>query len=190
MRQQRSVSHAAGSLGADGVQYLLPLGQTSLKRMATPTLDEIDRAILHALQEDARNNTNTEISDRVSVSPSTVGKRIARLEDEGIIKGHRSEIDYEKAGFPIQVLFICTAEITDREALIHETFDIEGVITVRELMTGEHNVHIQVVGTSYDDINRIAHDLDEMGYAVSDEIMLRAEYAQPSVRFAVGSSPD
>lgn len=158
--------------------------------MASSTLDEIDRAILHALQEDARHNTNAAISERVSVSPSTVGKRIARLEEDGIIKDHRSEIDYEKAGFPIQVLFICTAAITDREALIHETLDIEGVINVRELMTGENNVHIQVVGTTYDDITHIAHALDEMGYAVKDEIMLRAEYTQPSVRFAVGSSTD
>jgi len=158
--------------------------------MASPTLDEIDRAILHALQEDARHNTNAEISKRVSVSPSTVGKRISRLEDEGIIKEHRSGVDYEKAGFPIQVLFVCTASITDREALIHEALDIEGVINVRELMTGELNVHIQVVGSTYDDITRIAQALDGMGYTVNDEIMLRAEYTQPSVRFAVGSSTD
>ena len=158
--------------------------------MATPTLDEIDRAILHALQEDARHNTNTEISERVSVSPSTVGKRISRLEDEGIINGYQPEIDYEKANFPIQVLFICTAAIADREALIHETLDIEGVINVRELMTGGENVHIQVVGATYDDITRIARTLDEMGYAVSDEIMLRAEYTQPSVRFEIGSTTD
>ena len=158
--------------------------------MATPSLDEIDRVILHALQEDARNNSNTEISERVSVSPSTVGKRIDRLENEGIIKGHRSDIDYEKAGYPIQVLFICTAGIAEREPLINDTLDIEGVINVRELMTGEDNVHIQVVGTTYDDITRIAHALDEMGYAVSDEIMMRAEYTQPSVRFEVDPTND
>lgn len=146
-------------------------------------LDEIDRAILHALQENARNNTNAAISERVSVSASTVGKRIAQLEDQGIIKGHRSEIDYEAAGFPLHVLFICTAKITEREPLIKQTRDLPGVINIRELMTGEKNVHIQVVGASNDDITRIAHALDEMGYAVSDEILMRAEYNQPSVHF-------
>ena len=151
--------------------------------MRSPKLDEVDRAILHALQEDARNNTNAAISERVSVSASTVGKRIARLEEEGIIKGHRSEIDYEAAGFPLHVLFICTAKIAERESLIKQTLNLQGVINVRELMTGEGNVHIEVVGATNDDITFIAHALDEMGYRVSDEILMRAEYNQPSIHF-------
>lgn len=146
-------------------------------------LDEVDRAILHALQEDARHNSNADISKRVSVSASTVGKRIARLEEEGIIKGHRSEIDYEEAGFPLHVLFICTAKIAERASLIEQTLTLEGVINVRELMTGEGNVHIEVVGATNDDITHIAHALDEMGYRVSDEILMRAEYNQPSIHF-------
>lgn len=151
--------------------------------MSGPSLDEVDRGILRALQEDARHNTNATISDRVSVSASTVGKRISRLEDEGIIKSYRTEIDYEAAGFPLHVLFICTATITDRKRLIDETLDIDGIVNVRELMTGRNNVHMQVVGSSNDDITRIAHVLDAMGYTVNDEILLRAEYNQPSVRF-------
>lgn len=151
--------------------------------MASPRLDEINRAILHALQEDARKNTNAAISERVSVSASTVGKRIDRMEDQGVIKGYRSEIDYEEAGYPIQVLFICTTSIAERERLIKETLGLDGVVNVRELMTGQENVHIQVIGASNDDITQIAHKLDNMGYTVTDEILMRAEYYEPSVHF-------
>ena len=151
--------------------------------MGSPTLDEIDRAILYALQENARQNTNAAISERVSVSASTVGKRISRMEDEGIIKGYQPTIDYEEAGFPIQVLFICTAAIAEREALIKNTLGLDGVINVRELMTGERNVHILVIGSSNDDVTRIAHELANMGYTVTDEILMREEYNQPSVHF-------
>ena len=158
--------------------------------MGGPDLDEIDRAILHALQKDARNNTNAAISERVSVSASTVGKRISHLEESGIIKGHRSKIDYEAAGLPIRVLFICTANIAERETLIQDALDLTGVINIRELMTGTNNVHIEAVGSSYDDITRIAHALDEMGYTVSDEIMMRAEYDRPSVHFDGASGRD
>ena len=158
--------------------------------MGSPRLDEIDHAILHALQEDARNNTNAAISERVSVSASTVGKRISRMEDEGIINGYQPIIDYEEAGFPIQVLFICTAAIAQREALIEETLGLGGVVNVRELMTGERNVHILVIGSSNDDITRIAHELDTMGYQITDEILLRGEYDQPSVHFGAASSSD
>lgn len=146
-------------------------------------LDEVDRAILRALQEDARNNTNVAISDRVNVSASTVGKRIAALEQQGVIKGYRPEINYEKAGYPLHVLFICTAPITDREALIKQVIGLKGVVNVRELMTGQNNVHILVTGSSNDDITRIAHLVDEMGFTVSDEILLRNQYTEPSIHF-------
>lgn len=143
-------------------------------------VDEIDRAILRALQENARHNTNAAISERVSVSSSTVGKRIDRMEDRGVIKGYRADVDYELAGFPLHVLFVCTAPIAKREALIERTLDLDGVLNVRELMTGQENVHIQVVGTSNDDITDIAHALDEMGYTVTDEILVRQVYDRPS----------
>ena len=50
-------------------------------------------------------------------------------------------------------------------------------------MTGRNNVHIQVVGSSNDDITHIAHALDNIGYTVNDEILMRTEYNQPSVQF-------
>ena len=158
--------------------------------MGSPRLDEIDRSILYALQEDARQNTNAAISERVSVSASTVGKRISRLEDEGIIEGYQPNINYEEAGFPIQVLFICTAKITERESLIQKVLEFDGVSNVRELMTGERNVHIQVIGSSNDDITRIARELDEIGLTINDEILMRDEYNQPSVHFDTISSSE
>ena len=153
--------------------------------MSDVPLDEVDRAILYELQTNARHNTNAAISDRVGVSASTVGKRIAQLEDRGIINGYYPGINYEKAGFPLHVLFICTASIANRAALIEETLKIEGVLNVRELMTGEENVHIRVIGAVKDDITHIAQTLDNLGYSVADEILLREEYTQPSVHFDV-----
>lgn len=152
-------------------------------------LDDVDRAILYALQEDARNNSNADISDQVGVSPSTVGKRITSLEERGIIQGYSPEIDYEKAGLPLEVLFICTAQIAEREALVEAAHEIDGVVNVREIMTGTKNVHIHVVGSSNDDITRIAAILDEHGYEITDEILLRGERDSPASVF-LESSPD
>ncbi|MWV64818.1 winged helix-turn-helix transcriptional regulator [Halorubrum sp. JWXQ-INN 858] len=153
--------------------------------MNDSVLDEVDRAIIYELQANARHNTNAAISDRVGVSASTVGKRISRLEARGVINGYFPEIDYEEAGFPLHVLFICTAPIADRAALIDATLGIEGVVNVRELMTGEENVHIRVIGTMKDDITQIAQTLDTLGYSVTDEILLREEYNRPSIHFDV-----
>ena len=138
-------------------------------------LDDVDRAILYALQENARHVSNAEISEGIGLSASTVGKRIAELEAVGVITGYRPEIDYERAGFPLEVLFICTAPLTDRERLVESAANIPGIVHIRELMTGDGNVHILVAGTSKGDVSRIAHGLDELGFDVRDEILVGDE---------------
>mgnify|MGYP000365613676 CR=1 FL=1 len=149
--------------------------------MVSPPLDAVDRDILRALQEDARHNTNAAISAQVDVSASTVGKRIAALEDSGVIEGYHTVIDYEEAGFPLHVLFVCTTPITEREPLVERILELEGVVNVRELMTGAGNVHVLVTGASNDDVTRIARRLSELGLDVGDEILVRAERSVPSI---------
>ena len=146
-------------------------------------LDDVDREILHLLQEDARNNTNAEISDRVGVSPSTVGNRIKRMEDSGIIRGYPPEIDYGRAALPLHVLLVCTARIADRSDAIDRILEVPGVVSVRELMTGERNLQIEVVGGSHDDITRLATTIDDLGVSIREEILVKNEYFQPASVF-------
>lgn len=145
--------------------------------------DDIDRRILSVLQEDARNNTNAAISEQVGVSPSTVGNRIRRLEEVGVIRGYKPDLDYDKADFPLRVLFICTAPIADRADLIGEVRKLPGVVNVRELMTGEENVHIEVVGSHNEDITYHATRIDDLGIDISEEILVKNEYPQPASVF-------
>lgn len=151
--------------------------------MTDSGLDAIDQAILFELQQNARNNTNAQIAESIGVSASTVGKRVSRLEDKGVIKGYHPELDYDQAGFPLQVLFICTTPITDREPHIKEALNLPMVVNIREMMTGEGNVHILVVGKANDDITRAAQQIDDIGFTVTDEILMRSEYTRPSVIF-------
>lgn len=151
--------------------------------MSDELLDEIDRKILFIIQEDARNNTNAEISDRIGVSPSTVGNRIKQLETSGIIKGYQPDIDYNRAEFPLRVLFVCTTSITERSKLIREVVDISGVVGVKELMTGQDNIHIEVVGSRNEDITTSARAIDDMGIKISEEILVKNEYSQPASVF-------
>jgi DNA-binding Lrp family transcriptional regulator len=148
----------------------------------SPDLDEVDRAIIYALQEDARNNTNAAISERVGVSASTVGNRIQRLEATGILTGYAAAVDYEAAGFPLEVLFVCTAPIADRADLVAGALDVVGVVNVREMMTGDGNVHVLAVGSSNDDLTRIAERLDDLGFEMGDEYLVKNERTRASVR--------
>lgn len=67
-----------------------------------PKLDNFDLAILNALQEDGR-ATNVEISEKVNLSPSPCLRRIRNLEQSGIIRGYRADIDRNEVGLGLTV---------------------------------------------------------------------------------------
>lgn len=167
------------------VESEAPVGSTRSgdSHVTDQELDEIDEQILSILQDDARNNTNTLIGERVGVSPSTVGKRIKELERSGIIKGYKPDIDYDEAAFPLRVLFICTTGINERSDLIEEARSLRGVVSVRELMTGKENVHIEVVGQSNQDITHMATAIDSLGIDINEEILVKNEFHDPASVF-------
>ncbi|MFC6938983.1 Lrp/AsnC family transcriptional regulator [Salinirubellus sp. GCM10025818] len=152
--------------------------------MTLKGLDELDRHILYTLQADARHASSKEIAERMDVSPSTVRKRIQRLEDEGIISGYHAEVDFERAGYQLLVQIVCTAPITDRERLADRAIEVPGVVSVREIAVGEENLLVSVVAADNDDLTRIASDLSELGLAVSDEQLIRGERFAPYRGFA------
>ena len=63
-------------------------------------LDEIDRKILKELQQDAR-VSYAELGRRVGLTTPAVIERVRKLEDSGVIKGYRAEVDTAKVGLPI-----------------------------------------------------------------------------------------
>ncbi|PSP64393.1 ArsR family transcriptional regulator [Halobacteriales archaeon QH_8_67_27] len=147
--------------------------------MADRELDDLDRAILHALQDDARKMSTSTIADRMDVASSTVRTRIRNLEEAGVITGYHAEVDYEAADFQLHTLIVCTAPVPDRERLAQAALEIEGVVAVREVMTGNENVHVEVVGRDGDDLSRIGRELDEIGFEIEDENIIRNEYVRP-----------
>ncbi len=60
-------------------------------------LDSIDRAILKMLQGDGR-MSNSELADRVGLSPSPCLRRVRLLEEAGYIRGYRAVVDRRKMG--------------------------------------------------------------------------------------------
>lgn len=65
--------------------------------MGRVLLDDVDRRILEALQEDAARPA-AEIARRVGLSPSPCWRRIKRLEDEGVIVRRVAIVDPVKLG--------------------------------------------------------------------------------------------
>ncbi|MFD1569761.1 Lrp/AsnC family transcriptional regulator [Halorubrum laminariae] len=151
--------------------------------MADEEIDDVDKAILYALQEDARNMSSGDIAERTDTSDSTVRKRIQRLESDGVIKGYSASVDYQKSGYPLRMLLYCTAPITERGDIIDDVLEIDGVVSVQELVTGEQNLLVTAVGETDSDITPVAQALLDMELTVADEVLVRTHETTPFGKF-------
>ncbi|MFQ3284952.1 MAG: Lrp/AsnC family leucine-responsive transcriptional regulator [Natronomonas sp.] len=158
--------------------------------MSDQDIDDVDRAILYALQEDARSMSSGDIAERTGTSDSTVRKRIQRLESDGVIKGYSADVDYQQSGYQHRMLLYCTASITERGDLVPEILSIDGVVSVQELVTGEQNLLVTAVGESDSDITPVAQRLLEMGITVADEVLVRSHETTPFGGFDSGDGSE
>lgn len=146
-------------------------------------LDDIDRSILYLLQQDARNTTAQEMADSVGVSASTIRNRIDQLEADGIIRGYHPEIDYEAANLPMQITFVVSAPPNELAHHSEQIRGVQGVIDVREMLTGKRNLHVHVVGTGTEDITRITDAIHDTGVQIESSEMMRKRHVQPFNHF-------
>lgn len=151
--------------------------------MDLDSLDDVDRGILHLLQVDARNNTTSEIGEQVDVSASTVGNRIRKLEERDIINGYHPNIDYRKAGLPIHTLFVCTAPVPSRSELADQAIDVYGVVDVRETIAGTHNLHVEAISRTIDELEDVTRALDDLGLEIKSSEMLKRHQTRPFDHF-------
>jgi Lrp/AsnC family leucine-responsive transcriptional regulator len=70
-------------------------------------LDDRDREIVAALQEDAR-ATYADVAQRVGLSASSVHDRVRKLEQAGVIRGYRAIVDPDALGLLITALVAAT----------------------------------------------------------------------------------
>lgn len=147
--------------------------------MEDDPIDNLDRRILHLLQVDARGATDTQIAEETDVTGTTVHNRIRKLEEEGVIVGYNPEINYELAGYPMRVLFICSTDLSRRSEMAEEVLAVRGVVSVREMLAGEENLHVEVVAESTSDVKESTEQLDRMGLRIVSSNILAEERIQP-----------
>ena len=76
-------------------------------RVATRVVDQVDEAILQELTAEGRLSIN-ELAGRVNVSRATAYKRVARLEEDGVITGYTALVDPHAAGRDLAALLLIT----------------------------------------------------------------------------------
>ncbi|MFD5829680.1 Lrp/AsnC family transcriptional regulator [Lentzea sp. NPDC060358] len=108
-------------------------------------MDRIDRAIIRHLQEDGR-LTNTELADKVGLTPSPCLRRVRALEESGVITGYHAAVDRKALGRGFRVLVHIDiaaqdlASIEAFEARIAEIDEVESCVR----MFGQPDYHLWV----------------------------------------------
>lgn len=118
--------------------------------------DRYDRAIVSALQEDAR-ITNARLAEKVSLSESACLRRVRALEESGLIQGYTALIDQQKAGYPVNVFVNITLDRQSQSGLEAFESEVRRIPEVMEcyLMTGEHDYFLRLVVADLADFERV-----------------------------------
>ena len=85
-----------------------------------PELDETDRNILAELQRDGR-ITNVELARRVGLSAPPCLRRVRRLEEAGVVRGYRAEVDPAALGW--EITFFAIVGLETQKLAVLEAFE-------------------------------------------------------------------
>jgi DNA-binding Lrp family transcriptional regulator len=109
-------------------------------------LDDVDRVLLAALQEDAR-ITNAELARRVDLSPPGLQKRLKKLEDTGVIEQYVTLINREAVGYDMLCFVQVTLQCHEPTAVSHFRQAVQQMPEVQECfhLTGEYDYLLKVV---------------------------------------------
>jgi Lrp/AsnC family leucine-responsive transcriptional regulator len=157
-----------------------------IARDSTVELDGMDWRIIHHLQEDGR-VAFAELGRRVGLGASSVAERVRRLEDQGVIRSYRADLDLERLGYPIQAFIrvrMSRADVASFTRTVEERPEIVGCHHV----TGEDCYLVRVVARSVQHLEETAHELARHGSTTTSLVFSSLVENRPFSR-APGSEP-
>lgn len=109
-------------------------------------IDDIDRKILAALQDDAHATTE-KLSEVAGLSPSPCARRVRMLEANGVIRKYVAVVDQVKVGLPISVFASIKLERQREEELDRFAKAVMRWPEIVEcyLMTGQRDYLLRIV---------------------------------------------
>lgn len=119
-------------------------------------LDEFDRRIITALQEDARMPVAT-IAERAALSATPVSRRLKRLEEDGLIRGYAPLLDTRKLGFALDayVLVNLDAHSDENIAGFEQAIADNVYVIACHAVTGDHDYLLHVIARDVEHLGQI-----------------------------------
>ena len=109
-------------------------------------LKDEDRRILRYLQSDPTLNP-ADLAEQCRISPQSVTRRLARLQDMGVLTGVSAVIDWQKLGYSVEVSLRFTLDKTQPRAFDEFLEAARAVPEVLEIQTflGRVDVRLSVI---------------------------------------------
>lgn len=151
------------------------------------TLDATDRRILSALIADGR-LTNSDLAEKVGLSPSPCWSRVKRLEADGIIERYVAVLDHSALGLR-DIVFV-EVSLAKHDTQVLERFG-QAVARIPEvieanLVTGEYDYLIKVAVADTADYERF---LREHLYKIEGIRQTRSTFSLRALKRAVSVDP-
>jgi len=116
-------------------------------------IDEIDKKILEILTKNAR-TPYTQIAKEVGLSEGAIRKRVASMEEKGLIKKYVAIIDLKKLGYNSITLLGMDVEPTMLLEISKKVAEIEEAKHVF-ISTGDHMIMAEIWAKDGNDLSRI-----------------------------------
>lgn len=128
-------------------------------RAMQATLDDLDREVLQALQEDGR-ISNSDLAERIGLSRAATHARVRRLEHAGAITRYTAIVDPEAVGFELLCLIGIAMQLHSQENIARARAAIVEMPEVLECyhVTGDFDYILKVAVRSRADLQRFILD--------------------------------
>lgn len=126
--------------------------------------DELDKALLRELMANARVPL-TEVAKKLNVARTTLSERLEKLEESGIIRGYRLDLDPRKLGYKYTAFVLVKAKRGElksvkpsqealAEKIIEDCRSRKGLPWIEEvhIITGEYDLLLKLWAREWDEL--------------------------------------
>ncbi len=119
-------------------------------------LDEVDRAILGSLREDARISLR-DMSKRLGISDATIQFRLKRLKANGVIDRFTIMANPAATGYPVTAILLVQTDNERHDQVVKALVKVAGITEVYGIL-GEYDLFLKVWSRSLDELYTLIND--------------------------------
>ena len=149
--------------------------------MAGPSLDQIDRTILHELQDDGR-MTNVDLARKAGLTAPPCLRRVRALEEAGVIESYHARLNAAALGYGITVFALVSLRSQAEDDLRNFEAHVAALAEVREchMLNGEIDFILKIV----------AHDLQAFQQFLTSQLTTAPNVASVKTSLTIRTSKD